>query len=196
MKEKIMQLRQAGLSYKAISNQLSCSKSLVNYYCVDDQENSKTRRNKRRDENPGLEAVERFSRKKSHCTRRFKAIPTIKDVREKVRSFRRREGSKVTSIKEGAIFTYHKMLEVYADQQRCYLTGRPIDLMNTNTYSLDHIIPATRGGDNSFENMGIACPQANWAKSDMTLDEFVQLCVEVVENFGGSLSVKPTTLRG
>lgn len=32
-----------------------------------------------------------------------------------------------------------------------------------------------------MDNMGLACKQANVAKNDMSVEEFVQLCKEVLE---------------
>ena len=37
----------------------------------------------------------------------------------------------------------------------CYLTGIPIDINKPNEYSLDHIIPMSRGGKNTLENCGL-----------------------------------------
>jgi predicted transcriptional regulator len=191
MKEKIMQLRSQGRSYKQIVDEIGCSKSLVSYYCsLNGATRTRKIQDRRREENPGLHAVEHFLRKKIKPHRIKQYPPSLKDIREKVRAFQRRNGSKLLN-KSAATFTYYQMLDTYKDNQICYLTGRQIDLMNTNTYSLDHIRPATRGGTNLFDNMGIACPQANWGKSDMTVEEFVQLCSEVVEHFGGRFEKRP-----
>jgi len=66
----------------------------------------------------------------------------------------------------------------------CYLTGRQLDADNPQTYSFDHIVPASKGGDNTLSNLGVCCPAANFAKRDMMLPDFVALCVEVATNFG------------
>jgi 5-methylcytosine-specific restriction endonuclease McrA len=192
MKDRILQLRSQGFSYKQICEALGCTKSLVSYYCgAGQKEKTRSRNIRRRDNNPGIQAVERFQRKRAG-KRRVKSVPSVKDVRDKIRSFQRREGSKLAPLKEtGSTFTYHRMLEEYGLTTQCYLTGRPVDLMNSSTYSLDHIVPATRGGTNDFGNMGIACPQANWAKSDMTVEEFVYLCVDVLKNFGCEVVGEP-----
>ena len=182
-----MQLRSDGLTYEQIAERLGCSKSTVCYHCGQEQRVKTSARTKRRREsNPGLQAVERFfQRKSTSLGRRIKDKPSKKDVREKVRAFQRRQGSKLVSCKHmSATFTYYEMLAAYPDNARCYLTGRPVDLMNSSTYSLDHVVPATRGGTNDLSNMGIACPQANWAKSDMMVKEFVALCRDVVTHFG------------
>ena len=63
----------------------------------------------------------------------------------------------------------------------CYLTGRPIDLNKSRSYHLDHIVPRSRGGDDSLDNCQIACREANQAKGDLLVEEFVALCKKVVE---------------
>lgn len=67
---------------------------------------------------------------------------------------------------------------------KCYLTGRPIDLSKARTYHFDHIIPVSKGGDNSIENFGIATKEANQAKSDLFLEDFIKLCIDVLTHNG------------
>lgn len=38
--------------------------------------------------------------------------------------------------------------------------------------------------------MGIACVAANQAKKDLSVEEFIQLCKEVCENFGYEVKKK------
>lgn len=38
--------------------------------------------------------------------------------------------------------------------------------------SLEHILPVSRGGDNSFENLGVACKSCNSSKGHKTIVEF------------------------
>lgn len=66
----------------------------------------------------------------------------------------------------------------------CYLTGRSLDLSDSSSYRLDHIIPKSKGGDNSLDNCELTCTQANTAKNDMSLDEFIKLCKDVLEHNG------------
>ncbi len=63
----------------------------------------------------------------------------------------------------------------------CYLSGRPLDLDSRSGFSLDHIIPASRGGLSSLDNMGLAHPTVNMCKSELTPEEFFALCKEVLE---------------
>jgi 5-methylcytosine-specific restriction endonuclease McrA len=60
----------------------------------------------------------------------------------------------------------------------CALTGRPLD----NNSELDHIIPISRGGDNSIENYRWLCRDANQAKHSLTDEEFFNLCKAITES--------------
>lgn len=62
---------------------------------------------------------------------------------------------------------------------KCALTGVDIN-METDEYCLDHIIPVSKGGTNELDNMQVVCSKANAAKSDMTMDEFLDLCESVL----------------
>lgn len=79
-------------------------------------------------------------------------------------------------------FSFNAPYVLENKEEICYLTGRKVEFNKRFSYELDHIIPRSRGGDCSFENLGIACVQANQAKRDMTLDEFFQLCIDVVKH--------------
>lgn len=78
------------------------------------------------------------------------------------------------------MFNEELLLEKIGDNPVCYLTGRPINLEDSRSYNLDHIIPKSKGGNNSLENCQIACRDANQAKNDLTYDEFIQLCKDVL----------------
>lgn len=56
---------------------------------------------------------------------------------------------------------------------RCALTGWDL---KPETASLDHILPVSRGGDHSIENLQILDYRVNKAKGTMTADEFVEMC--------------------
>lgn len=78
-------------------------------------------------------------------------------------------------------FSAKQLLDKIGENPRCQLTGRPIDLSDGPSYHLDHIIPKTKGGDNSLDNCQILCRDANQAKAGMTTEEFLSLCAEILK---------------
>jgi len=80
------------------------------------------------------------------------------------------------------------VLEKIGDSPACYLTGRKIDLQDTRSYHLDHIVPRSKGGDNSLENLGLADRHANIAKSNLSIEELLQLCEDILTHNGYEVS--------
>lgn len=81
-------------------------------------------------------------------------------------------------------YSYKKVIEKLGGTKvNCYLTGTPIDI-EKDDYCLDHIIPVSKGGTNDLSNLGITIPSVNYAKSDLTVDEFISLCKSVLEYNG------------
>ncbi|WP_394999936.1 HNH endonuclease domain-containing protein [Acinetobacter sp.] len=66
----------------------------------------------------------------------------------------------------------------------CYLTGEQLDLTKSSTFSLDHKIPSSKGGDNSLENLGLCSWKVNQAKGDLSPQEFIELCKKVLIHNG------------
>ena len=162
VKEQILKLKSEGLSYNEIKKIVGCSKSTISYYCGENQiKKAVDRVKKQRKLNPWLHKTERF-----------------------VKEF---EGKNITYNKRGD-FDRKKLKEYLSSINKCYLTGRPIDIEDFNSYEFDHIVPRKLGGASSFENLGIAKPEANRAKSDLTLEEFILLCKDVLVNFGYKVS--------
>lgn len=64
----------------------------------------------------------------------------------------------------------------------CALTGTTL-VPGVNA-SLDHIVPKAKGGTNALDNLQWVCIPANQAKSDLSTEEFVDLCRRVVAKFG------------
>lgn len=60
----------------------------------------------------------------------------------------------------------------------CPLSGRKL---TTENISLDHIIPLARGGKNSIDNIMLVVKDANLAKQQLSTQEFIQLCKDVVK---------------
>ena len=77
-------------------------------------------------------------------------------------------------------FETKDLIEKLGQSPHCYLTGTPINLQNKNEYSLDHIIPASKGGKSNFDNLGLIRQDVNKAKNDRSVNEFIEMCKEVL----------------
>ena len=112
-----------------------------------------------------------------------KAIAALDKVHEKLRgkvkTFRR-SGTHglVNNIDKN--YTYQDVLKKIGETPICYLTGETIDLEKTGTYQLDHIVPTSKGGSNNLDNLAICKKEVNFAKGDLTLNEFYELCEKVI----------------
>jgi 5-methylcytosine-specific restriction endonuclease McrA len=54
------------------------------------------------------------------------------------------------------------------DHYTCYICGKEF---TEGHLTLDHVIPLSRGGKNSWENLATCCRQCNWNKGDKLLHE-------------------------
>lgn len=164
MKDEILKLRSESKSYNEIKNILGCSKGTIAYHCGDGQKDKvKTRTKNHRKTLIGI-----LKRKKDN----FSTIH-----RDKMGNGRR--GMLEFSSKE--------FKDKLVNNPICYLTGRTIDLLQPKTYQCDHIIPVSKGGGCSFQNLGLTCRDANIAKGDMILEDFIQLCKEILIHQGFSV---------
>lgn len=164
MKEQILKLRKEGKTYTEIQDILECSRGTISYHCGKGQkEKTKKRTNKYR--------------------RSSKSI-----IYRKIDLFlNRNKENKLKYSKRGSlhVLMYQKIIE----NPFCYLTGRELNLEDSKSYSLDHILPFSRGGLNTVDNMGLTCTDANISKTYLTLEEYVNLCDEVVRHLRNTESV-------
>lgn len=166
MKEVILKLRSEGLSYSTIAKEVDCAKSTVAYYCG--------------------EGVREKAIDRSDIIRRknkYKPPSLSTKIRSKIYSFSK-------GIAQVRKFNINEVYENIINNPECYLTGREIDLNDRSTWSLDHIIPRSKGGVLTKDNIGLSCRDANYAKYDMHLNDFIQLCKEVCENNGYQVTTK------
>ena len=179
MKEKILQLREEGKTYKQIQEILNCSKSTISYYCGVGQKEKVKDRTKKRRENIILKKLETYKYRKN----RYK--------KECVRKFNKRDNSVQGKINKDfeTTFTWETVIEKFGEDAKCYLTGIDINLFK-DEYHFDHIIPVSRGGNNSLENLGILTPTVNNMKGDLTTDELLMWCIKNLEHNGYSISKK------
>ena len=129
-----------------------------------------------------LQAQTRRRRLRIPLHQRVARFKMKKQMRDKADLFQRRNGSKA-GIRNSS-FTYKDVLAKFGDAPVCYLTGVAVDWQRPETFVFDHVVPATRGGENCLENLGLLSPLANKMKSDLTVQEFLTVCQQVLQHYG------------
>jgi predicted transcriptional regulator len=174
---KIIELKKEGYTYNKIMKELNCSKSTISYYLGDNQKEKTKNRSIKIKSKP-----EFVLQKKLYAFRYRDNLG--KRVLSKVRDFQRREGSKISITKPELSFNIEDFLLKIGDNPKCYLSGELINLYETKDYCIDHIIPATKGGENTLENAGLISSTLNKMKSDISVDELLEKCIQVLEYNG------------
>lgn len=179
MKESILKLREDGKSYREIEKILGCSRSTISYHLNEKTRIKNKERQKNRRKDPIKVKIDTFRGRKKikNACEKFQLKTSDKDENGNTIKFMK---MKDTTIQ----FKPSHVIDKFGTECKCYLSGRSINLHDGQNYSFDHIIPVSRGGDNSLDNLGIAHPSANYAKGDLMVDEFLQLCKEILNHNG------------
>jgi 5-methylcytosine-specific restriction endonuclease McrA len=188
MKEEILRLKSEGKSYKEIQELLGCSKGTISYHCGTGQkEKTKNRRDKRR-ENIIKSKTDNFKYVKSRVKNKdkeYKVFKTKEDVNQSTRVFQKRDNTIKGRYNKNieTSFTWEDVLNKFGENTECYLSGEKINLY-VNNYNFDHIIPASKGGSNTLENLGILTETINNMKTDMTPNELIEMCIKILRYNG------------
>lgn len=186
LQKKIIELRNKNKSYSEIEKILNCSRSTISYAL-----RSKTRKDihNRMINNYSLwelkllQKISKFLHRFSKKTNRIISKDWNMKLRGATSKFKLKMG------KNQNHFGYKEVLAKYNNQTKvqCYLTGDWIDITKDD-YALDHINPISRGGTCTLDNLAITTYIANQSKSNMTEDEFVELCKKVLTHHGYSIT--------
>lgn len=169
-KETILAMRKDGKTYKEIRTVTGASKGTISYHCGAGQVAKSRDRTRKRRVNPLTKKANSFQNRK-----------TSKSLENRIDHFQRdNQGTEIRVV----TFGWREVVRKFGMSTQCYLTGEPVDLNEPRTYSFDHILPVSRGGDNSIDNLGIATKVVNQAKSNLTNEEFVELCKNVLAHHG------------
>ena len=189
LSDNILALKAKGYTYNQIRDELGCSKGTIAYHLGDGQKKKSSDRQKKllsTTRGKINKKINRFSsatipKANENWGELYNSRLPSRLRSDKVGAFQRDGETKLT-LRE---FEWSDVVAKFGDGQTiCYLTGEPIDYDAPNTYELDHIIPRSRGGSNKIDNLGIATREANRAKGDLSIDEFVDLCEKVARYHG------------
>lgn len=62
---------------------------------------------------------------------------------------------------------------LYRSQHRCEYCGFPFDdRVKGRRFTVDHVVPKTKGGSDEIENLKAACSSCNTSKGAKTIEEF------------------------
>ena len=179
--KKIIALRQKQLTYTQIIKVLNCSRSTVSYAL------RKRTRMLAKQSNANMPVHYKRIQNKIYTfknpTTRKTPLP-IWYLNSTSRQISKAISTKAHTFQRRMAFNYKDVHKKYGDHFSCALTGRPLKFNEPQTYEYDHIMPHSRGGDNSLSNLQILCPEANQAKGMMTDEEFKDLCKEVIIHAG------------
>lgn len=179
-KEQILALRAKGKTYNEIHRLTGASKGTIAYHCGEGQREKTLKRQRQFKSDHVVRKLLNFrAPRKERVSDRV--VNTKRLAYWKVSDFQRAMSGK--GKREPLLFSMQDVIDDYGSSTRCYLSGREIDLTDGSTFQFDHITPRSQGGDNSLSNLGIATPEANYAKGKLSVEEFVSLCYDVVENF-------------
>ena len=165
-KYKVRLLLSQGLTKKEVAKLMNTTYSTIYYHAIDKaaKKHFKVKQKYRNDQRPLI---------------------------HKIDAFHKQHKSLGAANGNGYNFTVNQLEEkIGKNNPLCYLSGRPIDLTDSSSYQLDHMQPRSRGGENTLENCGAACAEANKSKSAMTGDEYLILCKDVLEYNGYYVTLK------
>jgi len=181
LKLKIIELRNSGKTYDQIQEELNCSKGTISYHIGDGQK-EKYRKRKikhRRKQHPFARKLETFKSSKPSIRQLKNTNKVKKQIQLKLETFFRDRKNKMKYQKP--TFTIEDVINKFGENPECYLTGDPINIYEPKTYHFDHIIPVSKGGENTLDNLGICTAQANFVKSDLRLSELLSICEKILK---------------
>ena len=100
--------------------------------------------------------------------------------KERMRTYQRRRffWTRAVRLHGDNRATFRDLARIWKEQRgRCALTGRRLD----RTAQLDHVLAKARGGTDEATNLRWLCKAANLARRELSDEEFVALCFDVVK---------------
>lgn len=96
--------------------------------------------------------------------------------------------NKVKNFQKRGIVTepydYLDVIKCLKNNPYCYISQEKIDIYDTRSWSLDHFIPVSKGGDSNLNNLKFCKTKYNYMKHAMLFDEFVDACKKIAAIHG------------
>jgi 5-methylcytosine-specific restriction endonuclease McrA len=192
LKEKILKLKKEGLSQSEIALQLGCAKSTVCWHFNPEKQLKKSQQRKKKIAPHMVKwqrNISRFSTAKTKIEQKTEIKDlTFSEARAKFRNRLKDYAKKHKSDTERTkMVNIKKVIDKYNITEEntkivCRYTGDILDWKRPEECQVDHIIPRSRGGENTLENLQIISKKANQAKGDMTHEEFIEFIKLVNSN--------------
>lgn len=190
LKEKILKLKKEGLNQSEIALKLGCAKSTVCWHFNPEKQLKKSQERKKKipsyevknarnisrffcskTKNEKITKIKTLTFKEAHANNRFRLKRFSKNKKGKMK-----QETQIQAVKDKYGITDSQTTII------CRYTGKILDWTRPEEYHYDHIIPRSRGGGNTLDNLQIISKEANQAKGDMTHEEFVQFIKLVNSN--------------
>jgi 5-methylcytosine-specific restriction endonuclease McrA len=184
LKDDILKLRSHGKTRDEIVTILNCRKNDVNYYFninLKEKILARQRKYKTRLNYKISQKIQTFSRNKISGKKRQPSVSSVRKIQMKIQDFSKDVNTTVRFYNKPS-FTVADLLHKIGDSPKCYLTGETIDIEDTKSWQLDHIMPRSRGGSNNLDNADICLSRVNSAKGNMTNEEFINMCQNVIKH--------------
>lgn len=96
----------------------------------------------------------------------------------KMLAYQRRRFFWIRSTKFKGVTALDLMKIWHKQKGRCAYTGKRLD----RSAQLDHVLPKALGGADELSNLQWVCPEVNYAKRDLTHEQFLELCALVISH--------------
>lgn len=199
--EHIFELKEKGYSYRDMNKEFGYSKGTISYHLGKGQkEKNNQRQIKLRKEKPILRKVERYLRKpllhKDNIIKEDFVTSPERLLYKKVYDFNKKDFFNNNRRRNKNLimkFTANQLIEREGDINNitCEFTGEKIDINDTKSYELDHLLPASRPElfenytpeiVNGLDNCVFVKPVINRMKSDQTYEELIENCIKILKH--------------
>lgn len=184
LRSQILNLHEQGYTQKEIANILKCAKSAVSYHIYPNERLNCIRRTKN---NPIYRKITSYLSSYKREYKIYKRQINLA-IQKKIYFFmylkKKYKGKQMSKLP----ITKNDVINKFGENPVCYLSGKKLNWEDASTYSFDHKLPISRGGESTIDNMGICDYKVNQCKNNLTPEEFIQMCKDVLLHQGYAIT--------